>query len=298
MTVTEVETIDTISRDELAARDRPLRIAGGARAMAAVARWSPGYLADLLGDIELAWKQSATGKHPDFHAATLAEMFARGRGTPRELFVQLAGDHPERCVFTGDEEPLVQRRGGVTRMSPKLAALYRDVALPAQVPPDQLYTVWAWFSGRGAITWLHYDNNGCHNLNAQLTGEKTCALFSPHDLAALQPFPLGGGNPAYNCSRLDLDEVDPGVPRQVAHLEPGDLLFIPAWWLHAFHHHGAFNSNVNWWWKPAHAIDCPPARRQLLIDLATTAGIAPAVASPEAELLARLDAAAITGPSS
>jgi len=26
-------------------------------------------------------------------------------------------------------------------------------------------------SGRGVRTWLHYDNNGCHNLNAQITDE-------------------------------------------------------------------------------------------------------------------------------
>jgi lysine-specific demethylase 8 len=122
--------------------------------------------------------------------------------------------------------------------------------MPAQVPPERLYTVWAWLGGPGARTWLHYDNNGCHNLNAQLTGEKTCVLFAPEHLARLKPFPPEGANPAHNCSQLDIDEVPADIPRITARLEAGDLLFIPALWLHAFHHLGELNTNVNWWWKP------------------------------------------------
>lgn len=297
MSVRDIETVRAISGDELEARELPLVIAGGARDLPAVARWSPLYLADLLGELELAFKLSATGDHPNFHAATLAEQFARGRAPVRELLAAMTtGPREERArrLFTGDEEPLVQVRDGATRTSAGLAPLMADVALPAQIPPERLYTIWAWFSGPGVRTWLHYDNNGCHNLNAQITGTKTCRLFAPSELGRLDPFPLGGANPAHNCSRLDVATADlSGVSELRARLTPGDLLFIPAWWLHSFEHDGDFNSNVNWWWKPAQPIDCTVARRQQLLDLVAIAGLKPAPGSPEAALLGRLDAAAI-----
>ena len=258
--IRDIEIAGWISPDALDARDRPLLVRGGARNLRALARWSPAYLAERLGDVELAFKQSANGKHPNFHAATLPEQFARGRAKARELLASI-GDGPHR-LFTGDEEPLVQRRAGVAHISSVLAPLLDDLVLPAEVAEDRLYTIWAWFSGPGVQTWLHYDNNGCHNLNAQITGEKSCLLFAPDQLARLEPFALGGGNPAHNCFRTDVFDADlSGVPRILARLVPGDLLFIPAWWLHAFDHVGAFNANVNWWWKPARPIDCAPARR-------------------------------------
>ncbi|MDB4954736.1 MAG: hypothetical protein JWO36_2305 [Myxococcales bacterium] len=294
--IEEIESVGSISRAELDARDRPLRIIGGARAMRAVARWGPGDLAGRIGDVEIAFKLSANGKHPNFHAPTLAEAFARGRGTVREFLALITGGPREeraRYLFTGDEQFLVKRRNGITETSPHLAALLEDLEVPAQISPDRLYTIWAWFSGPGVRTWTHYDNNACHNLNAQITGTKTCLLFEPRQLARLAPFPLGGANPAYNCSQLDADTLPPEIPRITTRLEPGDLLFIPAWWLHAFHHLGDFNSNVNWWWKPAVPVENPVSRRQQLIDLVTAAGVKPSPGSAEAILLGKLDAAAI-----
>ncbi len=290
--IRDVDIVGWTTAEALDVRDQPLLIRGGGRSLAAVARWSPAYLAERLGDVELAFKQSDSGKHPNFLAATAPEQFARGRAQARELLASIT-EGPHR-LFTGDEEPLVQRRAGVTHTSKALEPLLADLALPVALPDDRLYTIWAWFSGPGAQTWLHYDNNGCHNLNAQITGEKSCLLFAPDQLARLEPFPLGGGNPAHNCFRTDVFDADlSGVPRILARLVPGDLLFIPAWWLHAFEHHGKFNSNVNWWWKPAHPIDCAPARRQQLLDLVAAAQIKPAPGSPEAALLGKLDAAAI-----
>ena len=52
---------------------------------------------------------------------------------------------------------------------------------------------------RGVRTWLHYDNNGCHNLNAQICGHKRCWLYAPDQLQRMHPFLLGSGNPAHNA---------------------------------------------------------------------------------------------------
>src|SRR5262249_8203710 len=146
--------------------DTPVILAGALVDWPALARWSPDYLAALVGDVAIRFKRSPTGAHPDFHAATLAETFATGESTLREFLAAIAVDSRGERLFTGDEKFVLRRRDGVTTIDPELAALYAEVALPAMIPADQLYTVWAWLSGAGVRTWLHYDNNGCHNLNA------------------------------------------------------------------------------------------------------------------------------------
>jgi lysine-specific demethylase 8 len=270
---------------------RPVVIAGGARSHHA---WTPEFLAGLVGDVAIRYKQSRSHQHPDFHAATLAEMFATGAGTVRELLAAIAsGPERARRLFTGDEQFLVQVRDGVTTTNRELAPLYADVEMPPQVPRERLYTVWAWFSGAGVRTWLHYDNNGCHNLNAQLAGTKRCWLFEPDRLAELAPFPLGGTNPAHNCSRLDVEAGDFAVPHVDATLYAGDLLFIPAWWSHTFEHLGEFNANVNFWWKPEHPLANATAALQRVLELAAATGIDARADDPAAALLRRLDELAI-----
>jgi hypothetical protein len=282
--------------------DVPLVIAGGVAGWPAVSRWSHTYLAQRIGAIEIAYKLSNSNAHPDFRAEGLARMFARGRA-PFSEFLGLIGTGPAseraRYLFTGDERFLLRRRSGQTSIDPELQPLLEDVEIPSLFPADRLHTVWAWFSGAGVRTWLHYDNNGCHNLNAQITGRKRCVLYAPEELGKLHPFPLGGANPAYNCSRIDVERPEAEVERDLAaatawhaQLGPGDLLFIPAWWFHTFEHLGELNSNVNFWWKPSRPLWNVVAARQAIIDAAALARLDssdPAVAAA----LGALDAAAI-----
>jgi lysine-specific demethylase 8 len=274
-----VDAREFVSRFELP--ERPVVLAGAAAGWPAVTGWSPEALKAKLGDIEIPYKISVSHRHPDFSEPDLARVFARGRGRLRDLVDAVtSGPRAERArrLFTGDEQFLVRRRNGQTTVDPDLAPLLGDVRVPPYVPEDRLYTVWAWLSGPGVRTWLHYDNNGCHNLNAQITGRKRCVLYPPSDLPALYPFPPGGPNPAHNCSQVDVDAPDlgrfpdfAGASAMEATLEAGDLLFIPAWWFHAFLHLGDFNTNVNFWWKPEHVRPNPVATRQAELDRATEA---------------------------
>jgi hypothetical protein len=257
-------------------RDRPVVIEGGVSTWPATRTWNEALLRERLGATVVAFKQSSTHQHPDFHQASLGAMFARGSSTFSELLdAMLHGPPDQRShrIFTGDEQFVLQRRDGVTRENPDLLPLYRDAELPPLFAPEALYTVWAWFSGAGARTWLHYDNNGCHNLNAQILGKKDCLLFAPSELERTYPFGLEGTNPAHNCCAVDIEAPDlarypwfADAQAERAHLEPGDLLFIPAWWLHTFSHLGALNANVNFWWKPAVARDHAVSRWQERID--------------------------------
>jgi lysine-specific demethylase 8 len=210
------------------------------------------------------------------------------------------GPDDERCryLFTGDERFLLRRRKGQTSIDAELGPLLDEVEVPPWIPSERLHTVWAWFSGPGVRTWLHYDNNGCHNLNAQITGRKRCVLYPPDELRRMHLFSLGGDNPAHNCSAIDVENPAPahaadldGASAWCAELEAGDLLYIPAWWFHTFLHLGPFNSNVNFWWKPERPRWNVVAARQALVDAAAASGLdrtAPAIASA----LAELDAAA------
>lgn len=301
-----LEDADSPAR-RLDQRDEPLVIRGGAARWPAVERWSPEYLSRKLGPIEIGYKVSSSNAHPDFRVQGLARMFARERG-PLERFLALIGSGPAseraRYLFTGDEQFLLRRRAGQTGVDPDLAPLLEDLpelgsfATEKLFVEEQLYTMWAWMSGPGVRTWLHYDNNGCHNINAQICGRKRCALYAPDDLARLHPFPLGGANPAHNCSRIDVDHpdvglrVDASVQAWRAELDVGDLLFIPAWWLHTFEHVGDFNANVNYWWRPSRPPWNVVAARQAVVDAVAAAKLDsrdPVVA----RMLGALDAAAL-----
>lgn len=293
--------IDQARAARLDERDEPLVIRGGAASWPAVGRWSPEYLARRLGPIEIAYKTSSSNAHPDFRVQGLAAMFARQRG-PLERFLSLIGGGPTseraRYLFTGDEQFLVRRRAGQISVDPALAPLLADLVTPALFPEERLYTIWAWLSGPGVRTWLHYDNNGCHNLNAQICGRKRCVLYAPDELARMHPFPLGGTNPAHNCSRIDVERpagelrIDASMPAWGAELQAGDLLFIPAWWFHTFEHLGEFNANVNYWWRPARPTWNAVAARQAVVDAVMAAKLDtndPAIAGA----LAAIDAAAL-----
>lgn len=290
----------TISPDEFRERfelpELPVVIEGGARHFRASSSWNPAYLKEKLGGVRVPYKCSTNHQHPNFHAATLPEMFRRGECSLAELVDFVTSAPPEsraQRLFTGDERFLLQFRSGRATRDPELGPLLDDVELPRFVAQEQLYTIWGWLSGAGVRTWLHYDNNYCHNFNAQITGRKQCALYSPSSLHALEPFLLGGANPAHNCSRIDVEASE--LPEAFRKLEPleasltaGDLLFIPVFWFHTFLHLDSFNTNVNFWWRPTAMKHSPVAARQALLDAARSAGL-DATRAEQAELLRALD---------
>jgi lysine-specific demethylase 8 len=303
--VAEVERVGPIGLSDFKARferpERPVVIAGGARSLRACELWNPAYLTERFGSVVIPYKLSRSHLHPDFHAQSLGQMFARESSTFAELLHAIgSGPKEERArrLFTGDERFLLRRRNGQTTIDPELGGLLDDVEVPELVPQARLYTVWGWFSGPGVRTWLHYDNNYCHNLNAQITGAKRCWLFPPSELGKLYPFPLAGQNPAHNCSQVDFEAPDlekfpdfSGAERWEAQLSAGDLLFIPALWLHTFFHEGEFNSNVNFWWKPEQPLQSPVWARQVLLDAVAASGTDGKSSSPHAALLGALDRA-------
>jgi len=191
----------------------------------------------------------------------------------------------------------MRRRTGLPDdWNPKLEVLRADFEWPALFPERALYTVWFWISGAGVRSWLHYDTNGCHNLNAQVRGSKRAWLFPPEELGRLYPFELGGPVPAHNCARVDIEAPDlerfPEFERArclEAELGAGDLLFLPVDWIHSFLHTGAFNVNLNFWWHPARPRSSVVSARRAFLEHVAELGVERA-ASPEVrDTLAALD---------
>jgi hypothetical protein len=258
-------------RSRIVALGEPLVLRGVIRDWPAITAWTPEGLEKRLGSIELRFKHSRTHQHPNFHAASKAEIFAVKPLLFRD-FVHSVQDGPsaERAnlLFMGDEQFVWRRRNRQIETNPALLPLLEDITLPECIPEQELYTVWAWFSGKGVRTWLHYDDNGCHNVNAQVSGSKRALLFPPTDLEHIPLFEPSQ-NPAYNYSPLDIEAptAEQAVALAKAHpwtaeLEAGDVLFIPAHWLHTFEHLGTFNANLNFWWKTEQPLNDPIARRQ------------------------------------
>jgi hypothetical protein len=300
----EIERVGRLTPADFRARyetlEIPVVMEGGCADYPAVEKWSPSYLKNKLGHEQIQFKVSTCHQHPNFNARTPAEWFARGSSTLAEFLDHVTHGPPAeraRRYFTGDERFLLKRRDGQETRDPHLGPLLDDVPVPALLPADRLYTVWGWLSGKGIRTWLHYETNGCHNFNAQLCGEKTCVLYAPQQLSKMRMFKPGGGNPAYNCSGIDVDAPEhAALPTEAAGLtatlRPGDLLFIPAWWFHTFFHLGEFNANVNFWWKPERLAPNQVAVRQGFLDALMKTGFSEKEPR-DAEAMARVEQAIV-----
>lgn len=242
----------------------PCIVRGAAASWPIMQRRSPDWWRSHFGTLPLHCNRSDSGIYPDFSTADPRQRFATVTMPISELLDQLAGDWPQGHALMGQGARLYGQSENGPLRHPHLSTLLDHCEFGASMPRDRLYSAWLWMSGRHAKSVLHYDNNGCHNLTVQLNGRKRVWLFPPERLPQLYPFPATGSCPAHNCSQLDihargrarrrLDRRFPGhalAQAQSALLEVGDLLVIPAHWLHAFAHLGAFNLNINAWWKPA-----------------------------------------------
>lgn len=113
---------------------------------------------------------------------------------------------------------------------------------------------------RGAVTPLHYDEQ--HNLLCQARGRKLVLLGPPEQWQCFYPFPVG-----HPCDRQSqVSPRDPDLwrfPRwrqaSLAHtvLQPGDVLFIPAYWWHHVESPWEDSVSVNFWHRCSAAVDMP-----------------------------------------
>lgn len=118
---------------------------------------------------------------------------------------------------------------------------------------DPLRGIWI---GNKTNSPCHYDAQS--NIACCIAGQRKLTLFPPEQVHNLYPGPLdlNPGGPA--ITMVDFDEPDfERFPRfaeaikfgQIAHLEPGDAIFIPCMWWHQVEALSPFNILINYWWN-------------------------------------------------
>ena len=112
-----------------------------------------------------------------------------------------------------------------------------------------------WIGNRTRIA-AHYD--APDNLACVAAGHRRFTLFPPEELPNLYVGPLDLTPAGQPISLVDFANPDLNkFPRfadalknaQLAELEPGDAIFIPAMWWHHVEALDSFNVLVNYWWK-------------------------------------------------
>ena len=120
---------------------------------------------------------------------------------------------------------------------------------PSPLPPQVVPRLWI---GGPLRTQTHNDRD--HNVAYVLAGRRRFILFPPEQVANLYIGPLDNPPP--------LSLVDPEAPdferfprfhealreARIAHLEPGDAVFVPKYWWHHVTSLDPYNAMVNYWW--------------------------------------------------
>ena len=114
--------------------------------------------------------------------------------------------------------------------------------------------------GNRTIASCHYD--APNNLACCAIGRRRFTLFPPEQIFNLYPGPLDATPGGQAVSVVDFANPDlEKYPRfreaiaagQMAEVEPGDAVFIPAMWWHHVEGLSAFNTLVNYWWSSSPA---------------------------------------------
>jgi oxalate decarboxylase/phosphoglucose isomerase-like protein (cupin superfamily) len=231
----------------------PVIISGATKHWKAHSAWTLDYLRLKIGRKQIRVKESATHLHPDL----FSNIPSRYRESEFSEYIDLvASNSPERNkrYLSGDE---IRILSDYTNVDPTFGLLRDDFETPGYFDREQIKTIGFWLSAQGVVASLHYDGDGCHNLNVQVKGKKRVLLFSPSQV--LYPFSGLTSVGPQNFSQVNIVNPDEGrfpgfrsVRCLEAVIEEGDMLFIPSYWYHSVFHLGDFNINVNFWWPPDH----------------------------------------------
>ncbi|GAA0549527.1 MULTISPECIES: cupin-like domain-containing protein [Rheinheimera] len=124
---------------------------------------------------------------------------------------------------------------------------------------DVVPRIWA---GNKIVVPAHFDD--ADNLACVVAGKRRFTLFPPDQVSNLYIGPLDFTPAGAPVSLVDITAPDmTKFPRfeqaleqaQIAELEPGDVLFIPALWWHHVESLSAVNVLINYWWGGSLADD-------------------------------------------
>lgn len=234
---------------------KPFIIKNGAEKWKAIKKWNLNYLIDNIGQVDCNYYKSNSKFHPDFtHNSTV---FETKTSTLRDYIKYLLDlDKNERAMhFLSGDKTSIFSNG---KLNSQFTPLINDILDFDNIKIDCLKSVGFWLSTKDVVSWLHYDSNGGHNYNVQILGAKKVYLFSPEDAPNLYLF---NANETHNKkANINFSHINVALPdldrfKKAANtlcysgvISTGDILYIPAYWLHSFEHLGDFNININYSW--------------------------------------------------
>lgn len=241
-------------KEQFIHKNKPVIIKGWAKNWTASKKWTLDYLKEQIGDTEISFKKSENNIFPDPNSIKKPEKYTVINGTLKEYLNLLMNPAQKEYYFAAGDDLFFMKNG---ERNKDLCVLKNDFHIPDFLKEENIEYIGFWLSKKGASTCIHYDSNGCHNINVQVKGTKKILLFNPSEFDNLYMHKITEPNPFYNFSQVNTQDADlhkfPNA-RKVQYvesiLEEGDLLFIPSFWFHKFDHLGDFNINVNFWWKP------------------------------------------------
>ncbi|STX28290.1 eukaryotic small stress protein [Legionella beliardensis] len=213
--------------------------------------WSLDYFAKTIGQIKVHYYISKSNLYPDLSLIGKENIEKNKFFNEGKLvhFIKLVKDF-KHVFLAGDELSLFDKK----KYNKQLDMLTKDFEIPSFLNKNTLHSGGLWISPKNIVSWLHYDQNGCHNLNAQIKGAKSVVLCPPSNTQSYY-LHLYSESELGNFSQVNLLNPDYNrfpLYKHAAYyegkLEEGELLFIPAYWLHSFTHLNDVNINLNFWW--------------------------------------------------
>lgn len=140
-----------------------------------------------------------------------------------------------------------------TPMKITFPELLPDIEVPDYIDKKLLQVTNLWIGTGGNISPLHHDLS--ENLLSQVRGRKRILLFEPKQTSLLYPFPAHSKilnmSQLINIDKPDIDKFPKFQKSKYIEclLEPGEMLFIPAFWWHQVYSLDRLNISINFWWK-------------------------------------------------
>jgi hypothetical protein len=251
--IAEYEAVDAPRfRDEIAQRYAPAVMRGLVRDWTAVRRAlaAPDGICDYLEELDNGTPVAGLRTPPSAHGRIFYNDKLDGFNyTADQMTVTSVVERMRKYAKLANPASVAILSALVSDCLPGFLAANANPVLDPSVAPR----IWI---GSHVVTPAHFDES--NNIACVTAGRRRFTLFPPQAIADLYIGPIGYAPTGTPISLVDFAQPDEArFPRfkdalavaQVAELEPGDAIFIPALWWHHVESLGKFNALVNYWWK-------------------------------------------------
>jgi hypothetical protein len=227
-------SVDVFTREYVEA-GKPVILTGGLGGCRA-GSWTPDYLCSVIGHKRVKVAVSADGS--PFTFTTEGKTFDSEEMTFADVIARMQASSETKYYIMQ-----IPVREDLPELAP-------DIRVPAAIDATDLRALNFWLGGANNLTPVHFDYS--NNLLAQVHGIKEITLFAPDQSDCMYPLPLGRHG---HVSQVNLWQPDANsfplfstAAGLQFTLEPGDVLFIPAFWWHAVKSR-TMSISLNFWWK-------------------------------------------------